>query len=87
MPQSYLAILKGDRVEWVGAAPPTGDAVWVKVRLLPPLSPEDAARGARMLEVLNALAARGGVPEYGDPVEWQREIRKDRPLPGREDQG
>ncbi len=36
------------------------------------------------LEALKRLRARGTFREITDPVAWQREIRKDRPLPGRE---
>ena len=30
-----------------------------------------------------AIAAAGGANGITDPVEWQRELRADRPLPGR----
>ncbi|WP_128546890.1 hypothetical protein [Larkinella soli] len=36
-------------------------------------------------EVLNELSISGIAEKYGDPSEWQRETRKDRPLPGREE--
>ena len=38
----------------------------------------------RMAEALEKLAASDAFSEISDPVEWQREIRKDRPLPGRD---
>jgi hypothetical protein len=37
-----------------------------------------------MREALERLAARNAFAEIEDPVAWQREIREDRPLPGRE---
>ena len=37
------------------------------------------------LAALKRLRARGTFREITDPVAWQREIRKDRPLPGREE--
>jgi hypothetical protein len=37
-----------------------------------------------MAEALEKLAASDAFSEISDPSEWQREIRKDRPLPGRE---
>ena len=40
---------------------------------------------ARALAALRRLAARGGIRSIPDPVAWQREQRKDRPLPGREE--
>ncbi len=35
-------------------------------------------------EAFDALRAMDPFRDIPDPVEWQREIRKDRPLPGRE---
>ena len=43
------------------------------------------ARRERALAALERLAARGGIRSIPDPVAWQREQRKDRPLPGREE--
>jgi hypothetical protein len=40
--------------------------------------------GPAMAAALKEIADRGGLG-IEDPSEWQREIRKDRPLPGRED--
>jgi hypothetical protein len=84
---TYKAILKGDRVEWMGAAPETNGGVAVEITVLSPAPDvDDATRRQRILEALNALAARGTyAADVTDPVEWQREIRKDRPLPGREE--
>jgi len=42
-----------------------------------------AKRKKRLLSVFAALAATGTFAEIPNPVEWQRSIRKDRPLPGR----
>jgi len=36
------------------------------------------------LDALRKLRERGTFKEISDPVAWQREIRKDRPLPGRD---
>ncbi|HEY1835387.1 MAG TPA: hypothetical protein VGG13_01035 [Candidatus Saccharimonadales bacterium] len=36
------------------------------------------------LQAATAAAAPRGLAGIKDPVAWQREIRKDRPLPGRE---
>jgi hypothetical protein len=35
-----------------------------------------------MAAALDAIAATGG-PIIPDPAEWEREVRADRPLPGR----
>ncbi len=44
----------------------------------------DQARREAALAALKRLRDRGTFREITDPVAWQREIRKDRPLPGRE---
>ena len=41
-------------------------------------------RGKRIKAALKTLAELGTFADITDPVEWQRQIRKDRPLPGRE---
>ncbi|CAI8007970.1 hypothetical protein GBAR_LOCUS5513 [Geodia barretti] len=86
MKQVYKAILHGDRVEWVDDAPDADGPVEVEITVetnsygrahneddIPPVS-----------QYLQALADMGTFAEIEDPVAWQREIRKDRPLPGRE---
>ena len=35
------------------------------------------------VKFLEEIAARGGI-DIPDPVAWQREVREDRPLPGRD---
>lgn len=40
--------------------------------------------GLKAVEILSELAARGtAFREITDPVAWQKDIRQDRPLPGR----
>ena len=87
MPHTYKAILKGDRVQWLGDAPDTNGGIPVQITVVesPPLD-DAAARGAAMAAALQKLAEAGGIPTIPDPVAWQREIRKDRPLPGRDGQ-
>lgn len=49
-------------------------------------SPSEAARRRRRLKrAFATLAEMGTFADIQDPVEWQRQIRKDRPLPGREE--
>jgi hypothetical protein len=42
-------------------------------------------RGKRIKAALQTLAELGTFADIEDPVEGQRQIRKDRPLPGREE--
>ena len=47
-----------------------------------PLTREERRR--QIADALERLAAMHAFADIDDPVEWQREIRKDRPLPGRD---
>jgi hypothetical protein len=90
MLETYQGILEGDRIKWVGDAPPRplGQArVRVHVTLLDPVptDEEEVIRGRRRAEALERLAARGGVASVPDPLAWEREMREDRPLPGRDE--
>lgn len=82
--QTYRAILKGNRLEWTDPGPvDLNPEQPVEVTILDePPQPED--RRKRMAEALEKLAASDAFSEISDPVEWQREIRRDRPLPGRD---
>ena len=85
MGESYRAILRGDRLEWMGAAPSrVANEQPVEVTILDE-SASTADRRRRMAQALEKLAEIDAFSEISDPVEWQREIRKDRPLPGRDD--
>jgi hypothetical protein len=45
---------------------------------------EREGRGQRMADALTKLAESGTFSGVEDPVAWQREVRDDRPLPGRD---
>ncbi len=82
----YDAILHEDgTLEWEGEAPHVnGEALKLKITILDEAPLTDEERGRRIGAALEKLAASN--PFAGiDPVEWQREIRRDRPLPGREE--
>ena len=49
-----------------------------------PLDPGLKSSGPRMAEALSRLAAAGG-PGIEDPAAWERCVREDRSLPGRDD--
>ena len=86
MSTTYKAILRGDRVEWLGAAPETSGGVAVQITVIEEeTAAQREARGRAMAEALQQIADAGGIPSIPDPVSWQREIRRDRPLPGRDD--
>ena len=86
MQRTYEAVLIGNRLEWKGDAPDPSMEWRVTVTVLPTPSgePASAPNGARVAAAMEKAAAMGGIASIPDPSEWQREIRKDRPLPGRE---
>jgi hypothetical protein len=84
MSRMYDAILERGQLRWSNGGPPQDRPLRVRVVVLDETPEERAERGRRMAEILQKLAARNPFAEIKDPVAWQREIRKDRPLPGRE---
>lgn len=48
------------------------------------LSSNAGQRKEKLRNALATLAELGTFADIGDPVEWQRQLRKDRTLPGRE---
>lgn len=71
MPKTYAAILKGDRVEWLGESPPDASApVKVSITVLSDdLANRDEADGESATAVLADLARRGGVKHTSHIVE------------------
>jgi len=85
--RTYKALLRGDRLEWLGEAPePQTDApLSVHVTVLEQEPPaEGQARGYAMAALLEKLADRRTFSAITDPVRWQRELRQERGLPGRD---
>ncbi len=90
---TYKAVIRHDPeeyydyVEWVSGKPKTNVPLEVEISVWEEDGDEpqtNKERRAKAAAALREIAKRGGVPEIPDPVAWQREIRKDRPLPGRE---
>jgi hypothetical protein len=84
--QTYRAILKGDRLEWTDSEPTDlhpEQPVQVTILDTPDYT-DKTTRGQGMANALEQLAAANALSQIQDPVKWQREIRKDRPLPDRE---
>lgn len=80
--KTYQAILFKDRLKWKNKPPHADQPVEVNVTFSPKQVPR--SNGIAMAKALQELAELGTFSEIKDPVAWQREIRKDRPLPGRE---
>lgn len=86
MLKSYEAIYDQGHIEWLGASPNLARS---RVVVIFPDS-EDVVtpepNGIRFVELAKKLAETGFADKFGDPVAWQKEQRKDRPLPGREEE-
>ena len=81
---TYRATLREGSLDRGDEGPPPlpPGAVPVQVTILVP--PARATGGPTMSAALEAFAAAGGPTAFGDPIEWQRDVRAERPLPGRE---
>src|SRR5207248_1451340 len=88
MSKTYNAILYGDHLEWSDPPPELNgrEPVAVQVIILDEAGGTQQAEspGEQLGAILEQLAALGAFVDIDDPVAWQREIRQDRPLPGRE---
>ena len=89
MLKSYEAIYDNGHIKWLSELPDVEQAR-VIITVLPqePLVSSEKPNGARLVSILRATPTEllASIAEkFGDPVEWQREQRKDRVLPGRED--
>ena len=61
-----------------------GVAVQVTILDEVPHSAEGIMPGEEMAAALEQLAATNALSEISDPVQWERSIRQDRSLPGRD---
>lgn len=83
---TYRAVLRGGQLEWTDEVPeetvnqPHLD-VFVTIIGKPPNC--DKQRGSRMASALESIAQKGGVSTITEASEWQRDLREERPLPGR----
>jgi hypothetical protein len=85
MSHSFRAILRGDRLEWLEAAPAADRPLPVDVIVQDaPALGSARSDGAGMAQALEELAATPVYRRMSDPVKWQRMVREDRPLPGRD---
>ena len=85
---TYKATLKGNCLEWEDGIPAhlaKEKTVKVYVTILDEseIPPVVAGQGERMAAALEQLAAGNALRDVTDPMAWQREVRRDRPLPDR----
>ena len=84
MLRTYEGILKGDHIRWAGEdVPATDRPLRVHITVLEKETAKER-RGQQMADALSKLAESGAFDKVEDPSARQREIRQDRPLPGRD---
>jgi hypothetical protein len=59
--------------------------LFLRQRLQSAPAPTDTERGQRIKAAFQTLAKLNTFGGIEDPVAWQKQIRQDRPLPGREE--
>ncbi|MEK8017474.1 MAG: hypothetical protein VSS75_011450 [Candidatus Parabeggiatoa sp.] len=85
MLQTYNALLNNDCLQWLDQIPPESQqrSIKVLVTILDELPKPELSANNKAIEILQKIADNGG-PGIDDPVAWQREMRQDNPLVGRE---
>ena len=83
MLESYEAILDHNHLHWIKEHPSV-EKTRVRVTVLQDTPKNAEPNGAKLARFLRARASSALAEKFGDPVAWQREQRKNRPLPGRE---
>lgn len=85
MLRSYEAFYEHGRLHWLNEAPDLDHAkVIVTVVETPTPVESGPPNGQALAQLLEEMAAAGAADAFGDPLEWQRDERADRPLPGRD---
>ena len=91
MAQTFQAVLTGDQLKWNPSRPatlPRDQPILVNVTVFDATVFDDpvseSLSGAAMSAALEQLARLAPFADIDDPVEWQRELRSDRSLPGRD---
>ncbi|MGB7203122.1 MAG: hypothetical protein WBD16_12795 [Pyrinomonadaceae bacterium] len=86
MLEKYRATIHGKTIEWDGDEPEVLRAngeITVDITVVNDKNSTNKIDSKRAVAALRKIAARGGVKSIPDPDKWLREVRKDRPLPGR----
>ena len=91
MAQTFQAVLTGDQLKWNPSRPatlPRDQPILVDVTVSDATVFDDSVSGpspgAAMSAALEQLARLAPFADIDDPVEWQRALRSDRSLPGRD---
>jgi hypothetical protein len=89
MVRTLKAVVSGDRIKWLEASEQSFPVSHSVEALITPLHEQPQSLSAekqaeRRLAALKKLASINAFSTVADPEAWQRDIRADRKLPGRE---
>jgi hypothetical protein len=87
MLQTYEAIYEHGNVRWLDALPELNEArllVTVLSNTVAQSTPPPTMQTNNLANALKAAVLLNPYRDVADPVAWQREIRNDRALPGRD---
>lgn len=79
-------VISGNRESALDLVKKLSEELGLHVRELSPEEEEanQKKRSERLYQLMEEMAKSNAFESIKDPVAWQREIRKDRPLPGRD---
>jgi hypothetical protein len=86
---TYDGVLKDDHIEWADDISPQERPVRIRVTIIEEDTGADEnteaasnapTRGENVADIMAKIAERVTFNAIDDPVQWQREIRKDRPI-------
>lgn len=81
MSVTYKAMLKNGRIYWIDEKPSEDRPINVRITVVDEEdNSERADRGDKMADILARLAETDAFSSIDDPVQWQKEVRKDRNL-------
>ena len=86
MLQTYEAIYEHGKVRWLDAPPDMHEArllVTVLSGTVAKSGVPDATHGSDLADALKVAVLLNPYRDVADPIAWQREVRSDRVLPGR----
>ncbi len=81
---AYKALLNYDQLEWLAEKPKATSQPVEVIVLFVPKKRARRRNSQKLAAILEAMAQQGGVSSIPDPLAWQRQMREERSLPGRE---
>jgi len=84
MLQTYEGTLCGNRIDWKDEVPPAELPRRVFVTILSETRQDNQLSSEQAIDFLKKVSRTNPFAAIHDPMQWQIDIRQDRPLPGRQ---